>query len=101
MKTQKSIRLNEQGVFASGPLVGLTRRGPTGSSILLAVIGNIFWKLKRVQDSMGSRLSDTLDLIERLGKLGPLSPSNVRTMCDFSALCTNIGWVNMIFARNF
>ena len=50
---------------------------------------------------MGTLLSDTVDLIERLGKLGPLTPLYVCTTCSFSALYTNISWDNMILACNF
>ena len=100
-KTHKSTCLNNRGGFASRPLVGLTRWGTTGTSILLAVIGNIFWKLDCLQDPMAAPLSDTVDLIQRLGKLGALSPSCVCTNCDVSALYTNIFWDNMICACNF
>ena len=101
VKTHKSTCLSNRGGFASRPLFGLTRWGTTGPCILLAIIGNIFWKLDRLQDPMATPLSDTVDLIERLGKLGPLSASYVCTTCDFSALYTNMSWDNMIFACNF
>ena len=86
VKTHKSTRLNHQGAFALRPLVGVTRWGTTCTSILLAVTGKIFWKLDRLQDPMGTPLSDTVDLIEPLSKRGFLTQSYVCTTCNFSAL---------------
>ena len=50
---------------------------------------------------MGTLLSDTVDLVERLRKRGSQTPTCACTTCNFSALYTNISWGNMIFPCNF
>ena len=66
LKSNKSLRVDANGRWASRPIVGLTSWSTTASSILMATAGQILLKLDRVVDELNTPVRDTHDLLARV-----------------------------------
>jgi len=98
----KTHKPRKNGVWATRPIVGMSRWCTTTASRFLTVGANILLALDLLRDPLSSPLRNTMDLVGRLEQIAPAVPSQaVLSTVDFTSLYTHFRIEDAIWAVDF